>query len=131
MNTHLRTLRGGLAVLAATASLAGCDLFTGSDSLKQPNTLVVCETNTATLCATWQRSDNEYLATWQQGSHAEIKVESFTRSRITFVRDDPSGTSVGMHAVYEGVPVDRQVNNGTVTWSRNGEIVTGSWTAQW
>ena len=117
----------GAALLAA--GLAGCDSVTG---IKLPASIHACETNTATLCSTWQRVGTIYVADWDQGSHAEIRVSKWEDDEVVFTRDDPTGTSAGMHAVYVGSPSGgRKVTNGIVTWMRDGETATGTWTAEW
>jgi hypothetical protein len=95
-----------------------------------PRTLHSCETHTATLCADWRLDGGRYLADWTNGSHAEIVINRFDADSIVFTRDDPSGVSAGMHAVYRGAPVGGRVRGGVVTWSRDGLTFSGPWEAQ-
>ncbi|HEX8904437.1 MAG TPA: hypothetical protein VF771_06330, partial [Longimicrobiaceae bacterium] len=74
---------------------------------------------------------NSYVADWLQGSHAIIAVNVFTADSVRFTRDDPSGTSTGMHAVYRGVRQGNTVQNGVVTWTQNGFSFSGFWQASW
>src|SRR3954469_4488504 len=98
-----------LASVLLAVGIGGCDNITGT---QLPASIYSCETHTATLCATWHRSGSIYVADWEQGSHAEIRVTEFKPGHVVFVRDDPSGTSAGMHAVYEGTPSGKSVGNG-------------------
>lgn len=124
----------GIALRACAASL----LLMASGGFRKapatglrPSVLVVCETNTATLCARWRRTGDGYVADWEQGSHAEIRVTRFDGRRIVLVRKDPSGTSAGMQAVYEGTPRGRTVREGIVTWTYGGRTFSGTWMAEW
>ena len=123
-----RQILRALGALLVAAGIAGCDSVTG---IHLPSSIHSCETNTATLCADWQRSGTIYVADWAQGSHAEIHVTQFDDEHVIFVRDDPSGTSMGMHAVYEGTPSGHSITNGLVTWTQNGQTFSGTWTATW
>jgi hypothetical protein len=125
MNIRLRSL-------LLVAVLAGCGSnSTGIEPLTPPQVIQSCETNTATLCANWQRGANgKYEATWSQGSYAVIEATKFTADSVVFTRNDPSGTSAGMHAVYRGVPDDDSVV-GIVTWTQNGQTFSGQWIASW
>lgn len=97
-----------------------------------PPTIRGCETNTATLCADWVLADSVYTATWAQGSTAVIRVGRFGADSVRFDRVDPAGTSQGMKAVYRGVPVNRAVQNGMVTWTHpQGYSFSGIWNATW
>jgi uncharacterized lipoprotein YmbA len=97
-----------------------------------PATIQSCETNTATLCATWTLADSVYNAVWQQGSMAVISVERFDADSVRFSRVDPSGTSQGMRAMYRGVPTNRAVQNAQVTWTHvQGYSFSGIWNANW
>jgi hypothetical protein len=125
-------LRAAAAVLLVPAALA-CGSLTRQSGRGDPlpRTIHACETNTATLCANWVREGNRYTAEWSQGSRAEIRVAKFDHKSIVFIRDDPSGTSAGMHAVYVGIPDGNTVRRGTVTWSHRGQTIIGRWTAEW
>jgi hypothetical protein len=118
-------MRNPILAAALLLALAGCKSSTGPDSI------TVCETNTARLCTAWVRSGKQYVADWAQGSHAIIKVSRFDNTAVSFVRDDPSGTSAGMHAVYSGTPSGHSVRDGVVTWTYNGDTFSGTWTADW
>jgi hypothetical protein len=97
-----------------------------------PATIQSCETNTATLCASWTLADSVYNAVWQQGSQAVISVERFDADSVRFSRVDPSGTSQGMRAVYRGIPTNRAVQNAQVTWTHvQGYSFSGIWNATW
>ncbi|MBV9108520.1 MAG: hypothetical protein JO306_03835, partial [Gemmatimonadetes bacterium] len=124
MHAKISMLRRVLAAAAAVAALAGCKgNATGSTPLppSPPAAIHACETHTATLCADWIKTGDHYVADWSQGSHANIQVVEFTNSYVKFVRDDPSGTSAGMHAVYTGLAQNNAVNNGVVTWTQGGQ----------
>lgn len=71
------------------------------------------------------------MAEWRQGSYAEITVAHFESDFILLMRRDPSGTSKGMRATYQGVPRDGRVTGGVVTWTHNGHTFSGRWTARW
>ena len=128
---HPNPTRALARACAAALLLAAAPACKGSTGPDLPATIHVCETNTATLCADWKLSGSTYVADWAQGSHATIRATQFGGSDVVFTRDDPSGTSAGMHAVYTGTAVGHSVSNGVVVWSRNGETVSGIWTAQW
>jgi hypothetical protein len=119
-----------LAGAAALLSLAACAAPRGSGGSRYPASIHVCETNTATLCADWQWTGERYEAEWAQGSYAQITVASFDRDFILFLRRDPSGTSQGMRASYQGVPRDGEAS-GVVTWTHDGQTFSGRWTARW
>jgi hypothetical protein len=125
MNIRLRSL-------LFLAALAGCgNDGTGIEPLTPPQVIQSCETNTAMLCANWQRMNNgKYEATWSQGSYAVIEATKFTADSVVFTRNDPSGTSAGMQAVYRGAP-DGDTVVGTVTWTYNGQTFSGLWQAEW
>jgi len=113
-----------------TATVAGvAPLVVSAQGL--PPVIHSCETNTATLCADWAWSNGKYTADWSQGSHANIVATTYSPDQVVFTRDDPSGTSVGMHAVYRGVPASHVVNNGVVTWTQGGFSFSGNWQASW
>jgi hypothetical protein len=124
MSTPVRTI---LAV-AALAAVTACENPTEPAA---PAQIVVCETNTATLCANWNWVGDHYVADWAQGSHATITVQRFDADMVIFVRDDPSGTSAGMHAVYQADPDGNSVTAGVVTWTHNGASFSGRWDADW
>ena len=130
---HRPTLRTRVLACAAAllvAAVPACKSSTGSDAY--PAMIHSCETNTATLCADWKKTGQpgHYVADWSQGSHAEIVVATFEKNSVVFIRDDPSGTSAGMHAFYSGPRTGNAVN-GTVTWTHNGQTFSGTWTATW
>ena len=118
---------GTVQVLAASVAGAPPVLVTAQGL---PSVIHSCETNTATLCANWTWSNGRYVADWSDGSHANIVPTTFRADSVVFTRDDPSGTSVGMHAVYRGIPVSNSVN-GTVTWTQGGFSFSGGWQASW
>ncbi|HEX8904986.1 MAG TPA: Ig-like domain-containing protein [Longimicrobiaceae bacterium] len=117
---------------AATATVTGLVPAT-FPARGRPGVIHSCETNTATLCADWKLSGTTYTADWTQGSHAVITLNYFGPDSVRFTRDDPSGTSTGMHAVYRGVPNGATVPNGIVTWTPQGSTFSfsGSWQASW
>lgn len=123
------------AVVASLAlAVAGCEGdSTGPAKPKYPATIESCETNTATLCTTWylQPNGTTYVADWSQGSHAVITVASFTSTSVSFIRNDPSGTSAGMHAEYGGTRNGNNVGAGTVIWTQDNYSFQGGWTAHW
>jgi hypothetical protein len=114
------------------ASVAGAPPLVINATGRSPLPLQIhsCETNTATLCTDWNLVDGKYVADWPQGSHANIVATTFRSDSVVFTRDDPSGTSAGMHAVYRGVPSNGTVN-GIVTWTQNGFSFSGNWQASW
>lgn len=123
------TLDVGLAQ-SLTATVPGvAPLVVSAQGL--PPVIHSCETNTATLCADWTWSNGKYTADWSQGSHANIVATTYSPDQVVFTRDDPSGTSVGMHAVYHGVPASHTVNAGVVTWTQGGSSFSGNWQATW
>lgn len=122
--------RRTLARAAALLSLASCAAPLGSGGSRYPASIHVCETNTATLCADWRWTGESYEAEWAQGSYARIMVAHFDRDFILFLRRDPSGTSKGMRASYQGVPGDGRAA-GVVTWTHDGQTFSGRWTARW
>ena len=73
------------------------------------------------------------MADWEQGSHAVIRAAVFGAKDVVFIRDDPSGSSAGMHAVYVGHVTGRTVafERGIVVWTQNGQSFPGRWTAEW
>jgi hypothetical protein len=128
---HTNPIPALARVCAAALLLAAAPACKGSTEPDLPATIRVCETNTATLCADKLSAGSTYVADWAQGSHATIRASEFGGSDVVFIRDDPSGTSAGMHAVYTGTAVGRTVSDGVVVWSRDGVTVSGAWTAQW
>lgn len=128
---HPHPVRSLARACAAALLLAAGLAFRGSGAADLPSILHVCETNTATLCAAWRLDDGVYVADWTQGSHAVIRAAAFGDRDVVLIRDDPSGTSAGMHAVYVGTATGSSVKDGVVVWSRNGEKIVGLWKAQW
>lgn len=114
-----------------TATVAGvAPLVVSAQGL--PPVIHSCETNTATLCADWMWSNGKYTADWSQGSHANIVATTYSPDQVVFTRDDPSGTSAGMHAVYHAVPASHGVSGGIVTWTPQGSFsFSGNWQASW
>ncbi|MBB4638664.1 Ig-like domain-containing protein [Longimicrobium terrae] len=99
-----------------------------------PPSIQSCETNTARLCATWTLNENgQYDAVWTQGSVAVISVRKFTPDSAAFLRVDPSGTSRGMRAHYQGAHEDGSLRGGLVTWTAAGSNTSfsGTWVAGW
>ncbi len=96
-----------------------------------PLAINACETRTATLCSTWTYSNGQYNAQWQQGSQAVIRVERFDADSVRFARQDPSGSSAGLTAVYRGARGTAGVQNGVVTWTQNGSSFSGTWYGSW
>ncbi|HET6762336.1 MAG TPA: hypothetical protein VFH27_01660, partial [Longimicrobiaceae bacterium] len=91
-----------------------------------------CETNTATLCSTWERTDEtHYAAQWPNGSVAVISVVRFDARYVDFRRDDPAGASAGMHAVYTADVVDGRLSRAIVVWMHEGQVFPGRWSATW
>jgi len=119
--------------LCALASACAALLLAAAPAVDAlPASILSCETNTARLCAKWTKTpDGGYGARWEQGSRAVIQVVEFTSTQVVFVRDDPSGTSAGMHAVYRGTPSGGRVTDGTVTWTYGGQTFSGFWQATW
>jgi hypothetical protein len=127
-----RNLARACAAALLLAAGSACKSSTDVEIKGLPNSIVSCETNTATLCATWTKTKpGIYHAQWEQGSVATIRAVQFSSSGVVFVRDDPSGTSAGMHAVYTGVPSGSTIPNGTVTWTYGGQTFSGFWQAEW
>jgi hypothetical protein len=129
-NTWTLATSDGVQIATASVNGAAPVVFTARARGTLPAVVRSCETNTATLCADWRLVNGQYVADWAQGSHAVIDATLFTPESVLFTRNDPSGTSAGMYAVYRGTPVNNSVV-GTVTWSRNGVTVSGHWTANW
>lgn len=99
-----------------------------------PTSIESCETNTARLCATWRlNSAGTYDAAWAQGSVAVISVRKFTADSAAFLRVDPSGTSRGMRAHYQGAHGGGNLRGGLVTWTEAGSnfSFSGMWAASW
>jgi hypothetical protein len=119
------------AVASLALAVAGCDGDSTGAKPKYPATIESCETNT--LCTTWHLQPNgtSYVADWAQGSHAVITVASFTATSVAFVRNDPSGTSAGMHAEYGGTRDGNNIGTGIVIWTQDGYSFQGRWTAHW
>ena len=121
-----------LPVLAAALLALAAGSCAGVRGTSLPAAIESCETHTATLCATWRLEGSRYVADWDQGSHAEIRVGKWSDEDVVLIRDDPSGTSKGMHAVYVGSPRGgRVIEQGIVTWSHKGQRFSGRWTARW
>ena len=127
-----RTLARACAAALLLAAASACNSSTGIDIEGLPDSISSCETNTATLCTTWNKTKpGRYEAQWTQGSVAVITVDKFSSDSVVFIRNDPSGTTAGMHAVYRGVPIGAGVPNGTVTWTYGGQTYSGAWQANW
>jgi hypothetical protein len=91
-----------------------------------------CETHTARVCGTWRRSSSSlYSASWSQRSAAKIEVYRFDRDSVAFVRNDPTGSSRGMHAEYLGARSGERSAAGVVTWTHGGSTFSGRWEAEW
>jgi hypothetical protein len=119
-----------LAILASVGGCARARTAPVADAL--PETIHACETNTATLCATWERVDGmHYRAAWSDGSEATITAVRFDGRYADFRRADATGKSAGMHAVYTAEIVDGRLVRPAVVWFHQGLQVTGSWTATW
>jgi hypothetical protein len=129
-NTWTLASSGGVQVVTASVNGAAPVVFTARARGLLPEVVRSCETNTATLCSDWRLVGGKYVADWAQGSHAVIDATMFTPESVVFTRNDPSGTSAGMHAVYRGTPVNNSVV-GDVTWQHNGVTIHGRWTASW
>ena len=127
------TLGSNVVQQTAAAAVDGVPpvVFTATGRPDVPLVVHSCETNTATLCADFHWETDHYEADWPQGSHGVIVVNHFAADSVLLTRDDPSGTSAGIHAVYHGQPVGNSILNGIVTWTDNGQTFSGSWQASW
>lgn len=97
-----------------------------------PTTIHSCETGTAIVCVDWVLgAGGRYSAQWPQGSRSVITPTAFTTGRVEFEREDTSGPTAGMHAVYSGRPAGNAVEGGEVAWITGSQIVLGTWTANW
>ena len=136
---------GALGVLAALAGGCTCMAMGAPSSARTmplpsaghavhglPGTIHECETNTATLCATWERVDpTHYRSAWPDGSEATITVVRFDRGYVDFRRADSSGKTAGMYAAYTAEVVEGRLEHPAVVWFYEGQQFTGRWSATW
>jgi len=128
------TLAPGVANQSIIAAAAGAPpvMITAHGRPALPAVITSCETNTATLCSDWHLLNGQYVADWTNGSHAIIIPTVFELDSVVFTRDDPSGTSAGMHAVYRGAPTNGTISPGMVTWTDTNHFsFNGRWDAHW
>jgi hypothetical protein len=92
----------------------------------------VSETGAATIPGTWTWSPERgaYVARWDNGAIADIRVESRDPKQIVLVRTEAvNSVSAGLTARYVG-QLRGGVMSGTVTWMCRGRTTTGTWQAR-
>jgi hypothetical protein len=112
---------------AMLAVAGACKWMTGPEG--PPPQMLVCEKNNSTVCGTWTRNGNKYSATWEDGATAYITVVRFQPGHVEFRRVD-FGKNPDFTATYIGT-ISGRTAAGTVTWSMQGTIATGTWTSEW
>ncbi len=78
---------------------------------------------------TWDAAKGAYVARWQNGAVALIKVQSHDPNNLVLVRTDAANSSsAGLTARYTG---KRHANamSGSVAWTMNGRTWSGTWEA--
>jgi len=95
-----------------------------------PQSLQECETYTSEICGRLTRVGDRFNAQWNNGASATLIVERWDDDALVLTRQDAQGSSAGLTARYEGVPIGNHVE-GSVTWNWNGATWCGTWTADW
>ena len=81
-----RNLARVCAAALLLAAVSACNSSTDVEIQGLPSSIVSCETNTATLCATWTKTKpGVYEAHWDQGSVATIRAVEFSSNGVVFV----------------------------------------------
>jgi hypothetical protein len=89
-----------------------------------------CETSDREVCGTWtwDQAQGAFVASWQNGATAIIRVESNSGGQIVLNRYETAPQAAGFTARYVGT-WNGNVVSGQVTWSWQGQSWSGSWRA--
>lgn len=123
-------------VAAAVLSAAGCarapvvrvDPFLHLPEMRE---LRQCETSIdRTVCGTWtwDSANGHYLARWENGASATLKLDHYDGNQLIVSRDDDAGPTPGMTARYVAARAGASFR-GTVNWSWRGRSSGGTWEA--
>lgn len=90
-------------------------------ALQLPQAMVECEAN---ACGSWDfTSPGSYNAYWPNGSWAALTIERFDTGGIVIHRNDTTGSTQGLTAVYAGTMAGDKLQ-GQVVWSWPGHWKT-------
>lgn len=134
----MRSLNLRSAVFIVLA-LAGTGLASAQAWREAPAGIKECErTQGKIVCATWVRTGDGYSATWPDGNVAKITLGLVDHLqghfgaqsiRYTFIREDQSGPTAGLKAIYEcELHKGKKVVSGWKVWKVNGKEKTSRWT---
>ena len=81
------------------------------------------------ICGTWRLDGGRYSARWEDGASANLRVVRWSADEVVLERED-FGQNVGFTARYTG-RITARAASGQVTWNHQGNVRTGTWTAEW
>ncbi len=119
------------AALLAAAGKAGSPV--SGVPLEPPGIWKECEDSNVRICGTWmyhQESGN-FEAKWDNGAAATLKLGKFDGKEVRITRNDQSGASKGLQAVYTGRITATGIVDGKVTWTWGGRSWSGAGKADW
>lgn len=95
-----------------------------------PKTIYECENGGTKVCGTWTLEDDgiHYDATWDNGATGTLTILTWGPDSVTLSRLDSDGEFRGSYTGVLDNPNDR-ITNGQVTWSSNGQVWRGKWSA--
>jgi hypothetical protein len=98
-----------------------------------PATWRECEDSNVRICGTWTYNDvsQTFIAVWDNGAKATLKLTKFDSQGVRVTRNDQSGASKGLQAEYTGRITPSGITDGKVTWVWGGRAWHGTWSATW
>jgi hypothetical protein len=118
----------GIAGAGATAATAA------ETSIPIPQTILECEIDRCTgpnsIYAVWSFDGRKGMFKFPNGAAGTLEVARFDAEGVLILRvDAPGSLSAGIQAQYIG-KIQGDHIDGTIIWSRNGEVFRSSWHAQ-
>lgn len=120
-----------IAASSLVLAVAACGESGTGPEFPLPQTISVCERHNEEVCSTWTRSNTGYVATFDQGTVADVVVTRFNADSIVAERTDRPGPAPHTTATYRGARTGNEVRNGIVTFRQSGQVFSGHWRAQW